>query len=534
MTQSNPINSQMPPAMVSIKIKDERSGKSVELHGVLKHENQKTTCEIDLNEFKILDSGKPRQEEDECLLTSWRWIDRKAVVSNIYGNMRDDTLRISVAFDFIELETEEEPLKKGDDLFIAKPKYFFDQIHARVVKSDRQSVFVTFQHGYVRSSAEVAIIMPGNQERKGHIVKALIVARPDNPVPKMIVTLELEGSTAQPFVQTPSMLIQLNAMKRKTLPEISPAPESPPAGGVPALAGNTEAYSVKALATSAELTEPPAEKSRNSEIETAREPTVMKSDAGQAQAEELSLCVGGSLPQVAFEASADANSPTERQNAPVVDVLDDKFFQDETATQQTSHSESPVRVRSKRERILAIVFGFLGVIFLSLLIVVVHDLLKQMQKNQPAQTNVPAEILLPMTADNLKKFFYQNDPSCMIGKVSGKTDANHLGIRCAVTPTYDAKRRCSNVMACNIVLPAGQAAAPGAHPLTADLAAQYFYEHDISCFKEASYPYEINPQYLKDGLRIQGCKEFNFDPVRTCFDYSPQFECTLVVPDYTK
>jgi|GEM_PF-4561084 len=143
-----------------------------------------------------------------------------------------------------------------------------------------------------------------------------------------------------------------------------------------------------------------------------------------------------------------------------------------------------------------------------------------------------APVCIRTTPKNLRLFFLQSDPACMSGKISDTHQVGDLHIRCPNEPVYDQARKCTDVSKCEICLPTGKAAAPGAHDFTDALASVYYHQGDASCFIEPSLPFRVDPKDLRNGLRIDlDCKDFSFDPVNGCFDYS---KCKLIVPTYDR
>ena len=135
-----------------------------------------------------------------------------------------------------------------------------------------------------------------------------------------------------------------------------------------------------------------------------------------------------------------------------------------------------------------------------------------------------------ITADLLKKFFYQADPTCFLGTLKTRSDdAQRLTLDCSgVEVKFDDTRKCSDVTGCKVCLPPGDIGKPGPHAMTADVVKAYTAQSDPSCF--------INPKFEDfhaepaDGFRIDDCKSLAYDPVRNCYDYS---SCSLIVPSLT-
>jgi len=135
-----------------------------------------------------------------------------------------------------------------------------------------------------------------------------------------------------------------------------------------------------------------------------------------------------------------------------------------------------------------------------------------------------------ITADLLKKFFYQADPTCFVGTLKTRSDdAQRLTLDCGgVNVKFDDTRKCSDVTGCKVCLPPGDIGKPGPHAMTAEVVKAYTAQSDPSCF--------INPKFEEfhldpaDGFRIDDCKSLTYDPVRNCYDYS---SCSLIVPSLT-
>jgi hypothetical protein len=136
---------------------------------------------------------------------------------------------------------------------------------------------------------------------------------------------------------------------------------------------------------------------------------------------------------------------------------------------------------------------------------------------------------IAMTAENLRVFYFQSDPTKMPGSISGMVPPESLGILCDKSPVYDANEKTSDASNCKIALPSDTK--PGIHALTAEMSAAWFHQADPSCFVEAVLPYYSSPEAVRSGLRInvESC-EWRFDPNRKCFDYS---KCTFTVPQFT-
>lgn len=137
---------------------------------------------------------------------------------------------------------------------------------------------------------------------------------------------------------------------------------------------------------------------------------------------------------------------------------------------------------------------------------------------------------IQVSPENLRLFFYQRDPACMVGLVRDSTGERGLGFECSAKPTYDASRKCTDVRDCRIRLPGNGLASAGPHPFTDEVATAYFHQKDAGCLIEPSLPFNADPKDLREGMRMDAdCTDFTFDPVRGCFDYR---QCSLIIPQY--
>ncbi|MFZ6015839.1 MAG: hypothetical protein ACOYUZ_05840 [Patescibacteria group bacterium] len=135
--------------------------------------------------------------------------------------------------------------------------------------------------------------------------------------------------------------------------------------------------------------------------------------------------------------------------------------------------------------------------------------------------------VLPMTAENLLKFFKQKDPAKMFGKVSGKESPGQLSIVCDSDPVYDSASRTTDVSKCKIKLP--ESAKSGTFKLTAEASLAWFYEADPSCFHERNLPFAVTIAEEEKGLHVSLDCKAEFDANRSCYDYS---NCTFTVPQF--
>lgn len=144
----------------------------------------------------------------------------------------------------------------------------------------------------------------------------------------------------------------------------------------------------------------------------------------------------------------------------------------------------------------------------------------------PPVENAPKQVCVPVTADLLRKFFFQNDPSCMVGKV-GKNIPERLTMNCNEVTPYDEARKCTDVSQCVICLPEAYAGRGTEKVVDFNVETLKVFspQTDPSCFVNPHL--ETFHQEATDGLRFGDCASFSYDPVRGCYDYS---SCKLIIP----
>ncbi len=142
----------------------------------------------------------------------------------------------------------------------------------------------------------------------------------------------------------------------------------------------------------------------------------------------------------------------------------------------------------------------------------------------------PKPVLIPVTESNLQKFFMQDDPSCVEGRVT-QPAPDTLGIVCE---KYVTEGDCADVSkGCKIQLPHGYSE-PGNIPLTSEVLRAFgFSSTDPTCVTEPQV--STFQKVAADGMRIDFCnpqqsaKDFTFNAARNCYDYS---KLCLVLPQY--
>ncbi|GEM_PF-1354041 len=136
-------------------------------------------------------------------------------------------------------------------------------------------------------------------------------------------------------------------------------------------------------------------------------------------------------------------------------------------------------------------------------------------------------ILLPMTTQNLQKFFGQSNALKVKGKLDGKIESDKLGIICPELPRYSKATNTTDVSACFIALPTGTV--PGEYKLTKESAEKWFHQTDPNCFWETDHDASaINRNTERLRVNVEKC-DWSFDAIRKCFDYS---KCTFTIPKF--